>query len=279
MTDIYKWLFGIRGRNAVTNPLPPLPEILQPLAADIGATVLPIVGASVIDGPPLGPSSSQLGGRPWWPKGRAFPRGKDGAPLYLLIQINFSEMPALEPFPGSGLLQVFIAPDDHYGMNVDSLTDPSGFACIFHETIAGPVDTSSAPRKLARGAQLPLETPLEPRALSFHLDQMVADFTDYRFEQMLPEIAADEDLIQAFAEWTCNDLAVSPIRLGGYPTFTQQDPRADAGNAGLGDTTLLTIDTTLGVMWGDAGAAQFLIHETDLARRDFSRVVYNWDCG
>ncbi len=278
MTDIYKWLYGSRGRAAVKNPLPPLPEILEPHAPAIGATVLPIVGAAVIDGPPLGPASCQLGGRPWWPKGRAFPRGNDDAPLYLLAQINFAELPALPPFPSAGLLQMFIAANDLFGMNVDDPTKPLGFACVYHDDPNGPADTSSAPRRLPHGDYLPLETPFDARALSFQLDQMVADFTDYRFERLLPGIAADEDLMAAYAEWTSGDAAVSPIRLGGYPTFTQQDPRAFPGQARLGDTTLLTLDTTLGIMWGDAGVAQFLMHEKDLAKRDFSRVIYNWDC-
>ena len=46
----------------------------------------------------------------------------------------------------------------------------------------------------------------------------------------------------------------------------------------IGDFALLTVGTTDGVMWGDSGVGQFLIHEDDLRRRDFSRVVYNWDC-
>jgi uncharacterized protein YwqG len=104
------------------------------------------------------------------------------------------------------------------------------------------------------------------------------DITDYRFERLLPAIAADEDLLEAFADWTSEEAAVAAIRLGGYATFTQEDPRTYAHFSGMGDTTLLTIDSTTGVMWGDAGAAQFLMHEEDLRRRDFSRVVYSWDC-
>ena len=278
MTDIYKWLFGSRGRAAVSHPLPPLPELLQPYAMAIGATIKPIIAATVIDGPPPGPGSSQLGGRPWWPKGQEFPRGPDGAPLYLLIQINCAELPPLEPFPQTGLLQLFIAPDDLFGANLDDPKAPTGFRCVYHEDLGRPVDTTSAPRKLAAGSSLPLETPLKPKALTFQLDQMVADLTDYRFEQLLPAIVGDEGLMEAYAEWTSDEAAVSAIRLGGYPTFTQGDPREQAEHAGIGETMLLTIDTTTGIMWGDAGVAQFFMHDADLRRRDFSRVVYNWDC-
>ena len=278
MADIYKWLFGSRGRNAVSHPLPPLPGPLQPYALAIGATVQPILGGRVIDGPPPGVAGCQLGGRPWWPRGLDFPRGADGKPLYLLAQINFGELPALEPFPQGGLLQLFIAPTDLYGMNLDDPRSPSGFQCVYHDDLGRPVDDRSAPRKLPDGAYLPLEAPLDPLALTFQLDQMVADLTDYRFASLLPRIAEDDDLLEAYAEWTSDEAVPPAIRLGGYPTFTQEDPRSMRPGAELGDTTLLTIDTTTGIMWGDSGAGQFLMHEADLRRRDFSRVVYNWDC-
>ena len=31
-------------------------------------------------------------------------------------------------------------------------------------------------------------------------------------------------------------------------------------------------------MWGDAGVANFFISEQDLKNKDFTNVVYNWDC-
>jgi uncharacterized protein YwqG len=278
MVDIYKWLFGARGKAALAHPMPPLPDLLRPHADAIFATVQPIIGVTSIHGAPASPYSSQLGGRPWWPKGRPFPRGLDGQPLYLLIQINFAELPRLDPYPTSGLLQMFIAANDLFGMNPDDLTAPAGFRCIFHESVEGPADAESAPRTLPTDGYLPLENPLDPLALSFGIDRMPIDVGDYRFEKLLPGVAADEDLMEAYAEWTTDEAAVSAIRLGGYPSFTQEDPRAYRKHAGIGDTTLLTVDTTTGIMWGDSGVAQFFMHDADLRRRDFSRVVYSWDC-
>lgn len=276
--DIYKWLFGARGRDAVRAPLPLMPERLQPHAAAIAATVRPIISVDVVNGPSLSATGSQLGGRPWWPRGRPYPKDKDGQPLFLLIQLNFADMPALEPFPRTGLLQLFISQAELYGANLDDLQHPDGFACVYHDDLAQPVDTTSAPHELAANGYLPLEEPLAARGLTFFADQMVVDPTDYRFETLLPNIVADDDLVEAYAEWTSGAAAVSAIRLGGYPTFTQQDPRAFEGGGDLGDMTLLTIDSTMGIMWGDSGVAQFFMHERDLKRLDFSRVAYNWDC-
>jgi uncharacterized protein YwqG len=193
------------------------------------------------------------------------------------MQINFAELPALAPFPETGLLQLFIAAGDLYGANPEDPASSPGFACIYHEDLQGTAVLPASLRKLGADTTLPLEMPDVPLALTFAIDQMVCDITDYRFDDLLPDIAADEALLTAYAEWTSDEAAVSAIRLGGYPTFTQQDPRAFPARVKLGDTSLLTIDTTSGIMWGDCGAAQFLMDERDLQKRDFSRVAYNWD--
>jgi uncharacterized protein YwqG len=31
-------------------------------------------------------------------------------------------------------------------------------------------------------------------------------------------------------------------------------------------------------MFGDVGVANFFITEEDLKKKDFSKVIYNWDC-
>jgi uncharacterized protein YwqG len=279
MSDIYKWLFGERGRDAVTRPMPPVPEPLSAHINDIAATIRPIIGANVLENAPGLPTASQLGGRPWWPAGRRYPRGRDGAPLQLLVQLNFAEMPRLEPFPREGLLQLFIGTDDLMGLGSDGLEGyrrPPGFACVMHADLTLPADTEAAAKALPRVVHSPLERPLEPLALYFEPSQMVIDPTDYRFERMLPAIAADDELLEAYAEWVCDEAAPHPIRLGGYPSFTQGDPREHFKS--LGDVSLLTLDSTTGIMWGDGGVAQFLVGEAALRRGDFTEVVYNWDC-
>ena len=68
-------------------------------------------------------------------------------------------------------------------------------------------------------------------------------------------------------------------KLGGYPFFTQEDPRT-YGDYPTFDTLLLQIDTDdeLDIMWGDSGVANFFIALEDLKKRNFSKVLYNWDC-
>ncbi len=41
---------------------------------------------------------------------------------------------------------------------------------------------------------------------------------------------------------------------------------------------LLQIVTDDNIMRGDCGVANFFIHPQDLAKKDFSKVMYNWNC-
>ena len=259
-----------------------LPDALKLYTDAIVRTVLPMIAAEVLEETPAMPAGSRLGGLPWWPEVMPYPTGKDGQPLYLLAQINFAECSALEPFPGNGLLQFFIGStsDYLYGCNVEELRSPTGFACVFHSYLTQR-RLKDFGFLLPLGADtdvlIPLEEPLRARALALSLGIMPVDVFDYRFEGLLPEISARDELLDAYQQW----FDAPAIRLGGYPSFTQNDPRDPLerhGGSSLGEFPLLTIESTTGIMWGDVGIGQFLMHESDLRRLDFSKVVYNWDC-
>ena len=75
--------------------------------------------------------------------------------------------------------------------------------------------------------------------------------------------------------------------VGGYPSFVQNDPRDEFEELRSHTVNLLTIESEWGedaeegvyVMWGDAGAVNWLITPEALAIRDFSQVVFEWACG
>ena len=275
MVDIYKWLFGPRGKAAITDLAEDASGLLAPYLEEIAKTEQPIIAIGVEEMAPVSTLASRMGGLPWWPAGDPFPRDAKGNPLFLLTQIDFSETPPLDPFPRSGLLQVFIAADDLYGCDVENPNRSEGFTCVYHTDLERRALDDFSFLTVAPGSGfLPLEEPLRARALSFALDTMTIDCSDYRFEKLLPEIAADDALHEAY----CDFVQPPALRLGGYPTFTQTDPRAYSSGRPFGEFTLLTVDSTDGIMWGDSGVAQFFMHEEDLKRRDFSKVVYNWDC-
>ena len=76
-------------------------------------------------------------------------------------------------------------------------------------------------------------------------------------------------------------------QMGGYPYFTQEDPRINAGELANLDVLLFQLDSEMLprkqgggdlVLWGDCGVCNFFINREALRRRDFSWVCYNWDC-
>ena len=56
---------------------------------------------------------SKIGGPYYVPEGMEIPVDKNtDNPMFLLAQLNFTQLPMKEPFPDSGLLQIFISGDD-----------------------------------------------------------------------------------------------------------------------------------------------------------------------
>lgn len=109
------------------------------------------------------------------------------------------------------------------------------------------------------------------------------------------DYASDEDVVydligvsdEAF-DWNGSPDEQPGNQCGGYPSFTQDDCRAREDDSCEMDTLLFQLNTTVKerpdgkrdffVCWGDAGVGNFLINGEALARRDFSRVEYYWDC-
>lgn len=68
--------------------------------------------------------------------------------------------------------------------------------------------------------------------------------------------------------------------MGGYPHFTQNDPRSCNKDQQSKTIMLMQIDSDLDndIMWGDMGIANFFITPEDLAAENFDNVLYTWDC-
>lgn len=90
--------------------------------------------------------------------------------------------------------------------------------------------------------------------------------------------AEDEDKSEALYQ-----LGKECSQIGGYPFFTQEDPRMYTENPHH-DTLLFQLasedfdESRMAIMWGDCGVANFFINKQDLINRDFSNIMYNWDC-
>ena len=257
-----------------------LPIELVPHQEEILKSSRPYIKILPHTGPPQAAWRSKIGGLPYLPEGMAYPLASNGRPLALLIQVNFAEMPPLPPFPEDGLLQIFIHDDGFYGLDLDDPFDQGNFRVRY---IQAPAIVGSAAAldfgilKDCDYTQLPFN-PQQVYALDFELGLELPQPQDAQFEQMMgPDFfnrfgARKWEVLDAYSQ----AVQSGPHKIGGFAQFTQEDPRSPGSPMEL--LLQLGSDSAIECMWGDMGVANFFICPLDLARRDFSKVMYHWDC-
>ncbi|MDR0514066.1 MAG: DUF1963 domain-containing protein [Coriobacteriaceae bacterium] len=245
---------------------------------------------------PTTPYDSKLGGTPYLPPGFKYPYNKNDysekMPLKLLCQLNFAQLPPLKGFPTEGILQFYLSGEeveDTYALDYEEPTKQKGWRVVYHEKLIDDATLLQAPPVLDEAAteNFPLKgefyihgelqvTPINDT------DKDWLDFWENVFEpspigEQLKDLYAEDEIL--FSLINAMDYKMGH-RMGGYPCFTQNDPREDTckGHSVL----LLQLDSEEqgenGIMWGDAGVANFFITPKALENKDFSRVLYNWDC-
>lgn len=253
-----------------------LPEALLEWAAQIEATRRPYLQLKPVANVTLSPAQSRLGGTPYWPIEMEYPTRTNGTPLYLLIQLNFSEMPPLGPLPGQGILQIFIADDPVYGMDYQWPLLQEDFRVVYHPDPVDGKDLVQDFSFLSEPEDLPMPWG-EVFGLDFARQEGPAPAESPEFIQQL-----GEDFFSRFGprKWHImaeyqRFTAAAGHKLGGYPHFPQDDPREK------GQTPFLLLqldsDTQTGLIWGDRGTAHFFIDPADLLELNFAdRVFYSW---
>ncbi|WP_460734951.1 YwqG family protein [Lysobacter tyrosinilyticus] len=256
--------------------------ILAPYATALAKTQRPTLSITLEPMPGDDVLASKVGGRAYWRDGHDYPRGGNGQPLFLLAQIDFSQAPPIPGYPDSGLLQFFIANDDQYGADFGpNASLQKDFRVVYWPAPLAAPGPSTVPASPGE-TYLPMD-PHKPRRMRFAAvnetmgagDTGIATILGQDVYALAEEYAAHHGLPEdAVVDALYTHLARTGHKLGGYPYFTQEDPRRADDPRRL----LLQLDTDDQMMWGDAGVANFFIDPDDLARRDFSRVMYNWDC-
>ncbi len=248
---------------------------------------------------------SKMGGVPYFPKNMEYPTVREGEfagePLRLLAQLNFGSLPKLEGFPTEGILQFFAFPDDIYGADFDDLRNQNFYRIIYHENVI--TDTSVLIDSVPEieidddlgdlfpftGEFLLTAEPLEKMSVTANdfrgekaIVKAYGELFGGDFKSVFELMNADTDLADEIFD-TCVD---GGTRMGGYPFFTQDDPRGYKDEFRGHTVLLFQSDSDSGgegwenqVCWGDMGVANFFITPEDLAKRDFSNVLYTWDCG
>jgi uncharacterized protein YwqG len=221
---------------------------------------------------------SSFGYYPCLPKYFPYPVDSDNNYMYPLAQVNCNELPALDNYPTSGYLQFYIANNDVYGINFDDLQDQTTFRVLYftnEEAKDFKTDYSFLDTVLTSEYK-PVH---KPHRLQFSLKEEYFGMVDAKFEEermkKLDEIIGRYPSIGAELEDYVWDIESNGHKMGGYAFFTQTDPRQDINEDYI---LLLQIDSDTAIMWGDVGVASFFISPGDLAKRDFSKVMYSWDC-
>lgn len=259
-------------------------------------------------------TDSKFGGLPYWDSSIPYPTDNAGNKLKLLAQFNLSEIANVCPteissLPKCGILQFFLLSeaDYLYGSDLDDYTNKEHFRVIYHPTINENIvleDVMALNIPIASASENDFEPISSEIGLDFELKKSVSveseDFkiafikkassygwsiknigncvtdTLYFCLEEDNEEAASELLDYAYNENDC---------LLGYPTFTQFDPRNDEEKYAKYDTQLFQMvsyeadeGTDYIAVWGDMGIAHFFINHDKLLEKDFSDIMYYWDC-
>lgn len=265
----------------------------------------PALRFALVRGGEPGIFESKVGGTPYLPRDMAWPLDSKGVGMELLAQVDCAGLEGLPDFPHRGLLQFFFGLDNVFGMDFDDPTVQKGFRVLYHETVD---PTVTAAEVLAKKAEAPKPegdaryytplfgvygirfAPAEVQRINSQDFRAWDKFLAKWNELHGTDIKTQWDYYRATkisGEFPAPKEKAPYHQMGGYPYFTQEDPRINAGELANLDVLLFQLDSEMLprkqgggdlVLWGDCGVCNFFINREALRRRDFSRVCYNWDC-
>lgn len=280
--------------NAVSNEKETVEKILKEIYEE---TATECVKIQLTDTEPS-IFESKVGGLAYIPHDANFPVDSNGNQLRLLAQIECEKIE--HPYyPKQGLLQFWFMNDEHYGADFDDGLTQNRFRIVYHRDIDETVTETEILSKLVMNEYEKNEdggdSPLYGEyGMTFTKEQTYISDNDERFGEIFckkynsiyrkkklksyHDCNVDLDEIEGYEK--ANEDAFGH-KIGGYPGFTQYDPR-DTDDSH--DFLLFQLDSDFDggddykVMWGDAGIANFFINSEKLKKCDFTDVLYNWDC-
>jgi conserved hypothetical protein len=246
---------------------------------------------------------SKFGGFPFVPLGGAIPTNAEGSQLALLAQINCAQLPENNMYPSDGWLQIWCLEDEMYGFCSDTIQPETNQKVLYIPagTQGEPLERVEAMYQPYGDEECPLwfvddQGAIWGMRLSFTHGQQGITYSDGRFRDLFldrwnkryPEQAVENfyDLPDEIFE-NVVDIHDGPDcahQLGGYPYFTQYDPRYEFDSAELAKYTEVLFqidsqfDTKWDLCWGDAGVRNLFISRENLEALDFSDLLYNFDC-
>ena len=239
----------------------------------------------VLDDTP-GTLDNKIGGVPYLPVGEPFPTDSNGNPMSLLLQIRCRDI-NLPEFPDEGVLEIFVS---------SSLT-ALPFECtvkLFPENL--PFQILSPQPANKDDIIIVKNYPRGHKILVSHQPSYISVW-DFRFEYFLADALSEVlhvslpknlDVSEFFPDVPdANEVLLNSfpsdchIAIGGYPDFTQDDPRPSKKCPKNLTTCLFKLDSIYNMKLfniGDAGILCVFISDEDLASCNFSGAVAEWDC-
>ncbi|WP_196426734.1 YwqG family protein [Lysinibacillus cavernae] len=260
--------------NKATNFL--LPKELETFRLEIEATLL----STIIIQPYRCLTTlieSKFAGEPYLPYFQTYPKDITGEPMKLLAQINFAEIPSLQDFPSTGLLQFFISANI-FDMTANYHEDifQQFYKVRFYPTVNESV-ASSQQELFSKSATLDWFPIRQELALQFQLAQEPISVLDYQARSFLPSLLSSQD--DDVQEIYLQHFLGAGAKIGGYAYYLNADIRQESKLLQRYNVLLLQIDSNdaLGIMWANCGVGKFFINREKLLQKDFSDVLFQWE--
>ena len=240
-------------------------------------------------------TDSKVMGLPYIPKGAEIPQTANGDKMMMIAQINCDDLQGLANFPEKGILQFFVLNDEDglLGLDFDNQTVQDSFRVIYHEEIEEFYDENELksiynPYNFEESY---ITNDNESYKMNFELTSEKERFEDM-FYHIFRKICKEKGLKQIQEDWLyrklLNFMQYSEnyySQCDGFAFFTQDDPREYNEEYKKFDTVLFQLNSEFDentrnwkVCIGDAGVINFFINRENLKKKDFSEILYNWDC-
>lgn len=209
---------------------------------------------------------SKLGGTMYLPKNAEYPTNKDGIKGTFLAQVNFAEMPKLQDFPESGILQFFVC---EWGYD-----EPESYVYYYPEVLTDEALLESEVEKIADYENsMPYGLDFEAKIIFKDIELQVVTLD----ENNIVEIDYDDNKKWDTYYELMEHEETADHRLGGYGVYAQ-----DCNRDNPDDVLLFQLISELreewDICWGDAGTAHYFINREDLKNKRFDQVYFRADC-
>ena len=241
-------------------------------------------------------TDSKIVGLPYLPKGAEFPKAPNGEEMLMIAQINCEDLKGLKDFPQKGILQFFVFDDDDamFGLDFDNPTVQDTFRVIYYDEIEEFYDEKELENiyKPHNYEESFLTNNNESYKIKFELRTEKERFEEAIYN-VFDKLCKEKNLEQHQEDWLYRKILNIEMEYSeephsqcdGFAFFTQSDPREFEEKYKKYDTVLFQLDSEYDentknwkVCIGDAGVLNFFINREKLKNKDFTEILYNWDC-